>query len=70
MDEETYNALLARLDEQDAKIANLEKENNDIRNLNRALLGRTVNPQAVDKDAEREKLGEMLNKGLKHGKSS
>jgi predicted RNase H-like nuclease (RuvC/YqgF family) len=70
MDEETYKALLEQIEQQNAKIEQLEKTVQDVRNLNRALIGRTVDPKAVDKASELEKLGDKLNRGLNHGKSS
>ena len=70
MDEETYKALLERLDAQDAKIADLEKRNDDLRSMNRALLGRTTQPLVDNSASERAKLEELLDKGLKHGTAS
>ena len=71
MDDETYKALLERLDKQDAKIAELEKTNTDLRSFNRALLGRTVDTSKPnDKEADLAKLEEQLNKGLSHGITS
>lgn len=70
MDEETYKALLEQIEQQNAKIEQLEKTVQDVRNLNRALIGRTVDPKAVDTASELNQLGDKLNRGLNHGKSS
>ena len=74
MSEENYKLLMERLDsieaDYKAKIAALEKKNNDLAAMNLALVGRTKESASAtdDKKALKEALNKKLDGGLKYAR--
>lgn len=65
MDEETYKALLERIDNLEKRISNTDKKVEDVTSFNRALLNRSepTGKQGSDK-ARKEELAKKLKEAL------
>ena len=66
MSEENYKLFLEKIDGMEKRVAELEKKNKDLVDMNRALLGRTSSSEpVVNKEARRKELAEKLKGGIK-----
>ena len=67
MEDENYNLLLQRLQEQDTKIEAIEKRCKDLIALNEALYNTKDEPTSINKAERHDELKKKLKGGMRYG---
>ena len=67
MEDENYNLLLQKLQDQDAKIEAIEKRCKDLIALNEALYNTKDEPTSINKANRHDELKKKLKGGMRYG---